>query len=173
MAEISVVRHPNKQFSEQDLMIARNVIFGHVDGLGDKGKKQWRRLWNRLFKLEAGEVITFKTEQARLGWYHRKHMKLEQTLFESQERFEEFESFRTWLKVGAGFVEWFPGPKGAVIPVPKSISYSKLEQGEMEEVHAAMINFLRTEHAQKTLWKHLPPAQRSEMMEIILGGFNE
>ena len=32
---------------------------------------------------------------------------------------------------------------------------------------------LRTEHAGKTLWKHLGDCQRIQMIETILGGFNE
>lgn len=173
MAEILLVRQNDHIVSDSDKEAARRVLFGHIDGLGEKGKKQWRRLLNSLFKLEAGEMVEIKTYQERMGWYHKKHMALEQALFESQERFEEFASMRTWLKVGAGFVDWFPGAKGRVIPVPKSISYAKLEQGEMEQVHNDMIVFLRTAHAQKTLWKHLSENDRSEFMEVILGGFSE
>lgn len=173
MAEITVVRHQDRHFTDAEKDIARRVIFGHIDGLGESGKKQWRRLWNGLFKLEEGESVTFVTNQQRTGWYHRKHMKLEQTLFESQERFDNFDMFRDWLKMGAGFVEWFPGPKGGIVPVPKSISYANLEQAEMEIVHNDMIEFLRTAPAQKTLWKHLGEGNRSEMMELILAGFNE
>lgn len=148
MPEIVLVRQEAAQITEQDAAVARRVIFGIVDGLGNKGRKQWRRLWSRI-------------------------MGLEQAVFESQERFEDFESFRTWLKVGAQFVDWFPGPKGGVIPVPRSISYAKLEQGAMEQFHGSAVDFLRTEHAGRTLWKHLNQRQRIEMIEGILGGFNE
>jgi hypothetical protein len=173
MSEIMLVRQPGTQLSEADRDAARRVFFGLVDGLGDRGRRQWRRLWNRLVKLEPGEMMEIRTHQQRIGWYHRKHMALEQALFESQERFEDFESFRTWLKVGASFVDWYPGPKGGVIPVPRSISYSKLEQGEMEQFHANAVNFLRTEHAGKTLWKHLPPEARAMMIEAVLESFGE
>jgi len=173
MSEIMLVRQPDTQLSEADRDAARRVFFGLVDGLGDRGRRQWRRLWNRLVKLEPGDMMEIRTHQQRIGWYHRKHMALEQALFESQERFEDFESFRTWLKVGASFVDWYPGPKGGVIPVPRSISYSKLEQGEMEQFHANAVNFLRTEHAGKTLWKHLPPEARALMIETVLESFGE
>ena len=173
MPEIVLVRQEAAQITEQDAAVARRVIFGIVDGLGNKGRKQWRRLWNRIMGLEPGEMMEISTVQPRLGWFHRRHMALEQAVFESQERFEDFESFRTWLKVGAQFVDWFPGPKGGVIPVPRSISYAKLEQGAMEQFHGAAVDFLRTEHAGRTLWKHLNQRQRIEMIEGILGGFNE
>ena len=173
MPEIILVRQNPEQITEQDAEAARRVIFGAVDGLGDRGRKQWRGFWNRLWKLEPGEMMEVSTLQPRLGWYHRKHMALEQALFEAQERFEEFESFRTWLKVGAGFVDWFPGPRGGVIPVPRSISYAKLEQGDMEAFHRDAVVFLRTEHAGRTLWKHLDERRRIDMIEAVLAGFNE
>jgi hypothetical protein len=100
-------------------------------------------------------------------------MALEQRVFEAQEKFESFDQFRVWLKVGSGFVDWLPGPKGGVIPVPKSISYAKLEQGDMEQVHEQIVAFLRTEHAGRTLWKHLSEAQRIEQIEFLLAGFGE
>jgi hypothetical protein len=173
MAVIPLVRQHEMQISESDKEIARRVIFGLIDGLGDKGKQQWRRLWNRIFKLEPGEMMELSAYQARIGWYHRKHMAMEQAVFEQQERFAEFEMFRDWLKVGAGFVEWYPGAKGGIVPIPKSISYAKLEQSEMEQVHADMVNFLRTPHAIKTLWPHLKNGFGSEMIDTVLGAFNE
>ena len=173
MTGIVIVRQQPVALSEDERATLRRVLFGIVDGLGQKGKSQWRRLWNRILNLEPGEMMELKTHQARLGWYHRKHMLLEQTVFEAQERFDNFEQFRLWLKVGAGFVLWVPGPKGGVIPVPKSISYATLEQGDMEQFHADVVNFLLTDHAQKTLWKHLTPAARGEMVDTLLARMGE
>lgn len=173
MAEIVLVKQDPTEIPEADRVAARRVLFGMVDGLGEKGKSQWRRFINGLMRLEPGEMVEIRTHKERLGWYHRKHMALEQAVFEQQEKFEEFESFRTWLKVGSGYVDWHPGPKGGVIPVPRSLSYSRLEQGDMEAVHHEMVKFLRTEHAGRTLWKHLNPMQRIDMVESILEGFNE
>lgn len=173
MSEIMLVRQNSVEIPEADRATARRVLFGMVDGLGEKGKSQWRRFVNGLMRLEPGEMVEIRTHKERIGWYHRKHMALEQTVFESQEKFEEFESFRTWLKVGSGYVDWHPGPKGGVIPVPRSMSYAKLEQGDMEQVHIEMVKFLRTEHAGKTLWRHLQPLARVSMIETILAGFNE
>ena len=173
MSDITLVRQDPSVITEADKAAARRVLFGHIDGLGERGRRQWRRFFNGLLRLEPGEMIQIKTYQARSGPSHRRHMALEQAVFEAQERFEDFESFRTWLKVGASFVDWYPGPKGGVIPVPRSISYSKLEQGAMEQFHNDAVAFLRTEHAGRTLWKHLGDCQRIQMIETILGGFNE
>lgn len=173
MAEITLVRRHDITLTEQERAAARKALFEVVDGLGERNQRKWRRLWNRIWKLEPGEAMDISTYQERLGWYHRKHMALEQRVFESQERFEVFRPFRDWLKTGAGFVDWYPGPKGGVIPVVRSISYADLEQGAMEEFHADAVRFLRTEHAQKILWPHLAPLAAAEMMETILAGFGE
>jgi len=171
MSEITLVKQHATEIPEADRLAARRVLFGLVDGLGEVNRKAWRRFVNGLMRLEPGEMVEIKTHKERVGWFHRKHMALEQRIFESQERFDTFNAFRVWLKVGGGFVDWFPGPKGGVIPVPKSISYAKLEQGDMEKVHDDMVAFLRTAHAAKTLWKHLPPPARTDMVETILGSF--
>jgi hypothetical protein len=173
MAEILLVRQPDAVLTDEEKAVARRVMFGVVDGLGERGRKQWRRLWNGLLRLEPGEMVEITTNQQRLGWYHRKHMALEAAVFESQDRFENFKGFRDWLKVGAGHCDWYPGPKGGVFPVPRSTSYAKLEQADMEQVHADMVEFLRTEHAGRTLWKHLDAAKRLEMIEFLLARFNE
>jgi hypothetical protein len=174
VAEITLVRIDDMAISDADKEAARRVMFGKVDGLGEKGKRQWRRFLNDLFKLEPGEVMTIKTHKARSGPFHRRHMKMEQVVFESQERFDNFDKgFRDWLKVGAGHCDWHPGPKGGVFPVPKSISYADMEEHEMREFHMEAVKFLRTPHALKTLWPHLPEAQRVEMIETVLGGFGE
>jgi hypothetical protein len=173
MSEIILVRNQAAPVTEADKDAARRVLFGAIDGLGDKGRKQWRRFVTSLFKLEPGEMVSIHTRKKRLGWYHRKHMALETRLFEAQERFEHFEQFRNWLKVGSGFCDWVVGPKGGVIPVPKSISYEALEQGDMEAVHADMVAFMRTPHAQKALWPKSPVAARSDAVELLFAEFNE
>lgn len=173
MAEIVLVRQESAPISPADAEAARRVLFGIVDGLGDKGRKQWRRFVNGLLRLEAGEMAEIHTRRPRSGPFHRRHMALEQAVFEAQEKFEQFEPFRDWLKVGAGHCDWFPGPKGGVFPVPRSISFDALEEDDMRTFHDNTVAFLRTEHACLTLWKHLTPLQRLEMIEGILQGFKE
>lgn len=173
MADITLVRQHDVDLTEDDKAAARRVIFGIVDGLGERGKRQWRRLWASMMRLEPGEMIEIKTHQQRLGWFHRKHMAMETAVFEAQERFDVFDGFRDWLKVGAGFCDWYPGPKGGVFPVPRSIAYSKLEQADMERFHCDAVAFLRTEHAGKTMWPHMSATQRIDMIELLLTRFGE
>jgi Protein of unknown function (DUF1367) len=173
VSEITLVRQHETAIPEADKDAARRVLFGIVDGLGERGKKQWRRFINGLLRLEPGEMVEIKTHKARSGPFHRRHMVIETRLFEAQERFEHFEQFRNWLKVGAGFCDWVPGARGAVMPVPRSIAFDKLEEDEMRQVHDDMLAFVRTDYASKTLWKHLTPAQRIEMVEGVLREFDE
>ncbi|MCA3183236.1 MAG: DUF1367 family protein [Cupriavidus sp.] len=171
MSEITLVRMPTAEISQPDREAARRVLFGAVDGLGEKGKKQWRRFVNGLFNLEPGEMVEIITHKARSGPFHRFHMALEQRVFEAQERIEDFEQFRLWLKLGAGHVTWMPGARGGVFPVPKSISYAKLEEGEMREFHEAAVAFLLTPHAQRYLWPALKPDAVEEAVEAVLSEF--
>jgi hypothetical protein len=48
-----------------------------------------------------------------------------------------------------------------------------MEEVEMREFHDAAVEFLRTEHAGKTLWRHLDVPSRITMIETILEGFGE
>lgn len=174
MSEIVLVRQLDEPIQDVDKLAARRVLFGIIDGLGDRGKSQWRRFFNMVLRLEPGEIVTITTHKARSGPFHRRHMLMEARVFDSQERFDNFDvGFRDWLKVGAGHCNWFPGPKGGIFPVPKSISYKDMEEGEMREFHAATVAFLRTDHAVKTLWPKLPAMQRMQAIDAILASVGE
>jgi hypothetical protein len=174
VTDIVLVRQDTIPISEADKEVARRVLFGAIDGLGERDQKSWRRLMNWFFnKAVPGEMVEIQTHRDRIGVVHRKHMALEQAVFQSQERFERFKDFRQWLKVGAGFVDWYPGPKGGVVPVPKSISYSECEQEEFDRFHDDVVAFLREDHAQKVLWPQLPMRLRTEMIEAIFTDFKE
>jgi len=173
MAEIVLVRQPDIELTENDKAAARRVVFGIVDGMGEQHQRRWRRLWNRLMRLEPGEMMTFISHLARSGPFHRRHMLIEQRVFEAQERFDDFEIYRYWLKVGAQWVVWVPGPTGGVVPVPRSVSYAKADEHEFQEFHAKTMVFLRGPHAAGYLWPHLSPMAAAEMMETILESFDE
>lgn len=151
----------------------RSFLFGYVDGLGEQARKRWRRFWTWFMRAEPGEMATITTRVDRSTPYHRRHMAMEAALFDAQERFDDFDQFRVWLKIGAGHVDWLPGPKGGIVPVARSISYAALEQGLMQEVHEKMVAFMRTAHAGRVMWPHLNAAARLEMVERVLRGFDE
>lgn len=173
MPEITLVRNP-VELPQSDLDAARRVMFGLVDGLGEKNQKRWRRLWGRLIRMEPGECATVTSNQPRSGPFHRMHMAMEQAVFEAQEVFTDFDAgFRPWLKVGAGHVDWLPNPHGdGIVATPKSISYGAMEEGQMREFHTACVDFLRTGRACETLWPHASHQARHEFIERVLEGFD-
>lgn len=173
MSEIILAKQSDLDLTDTQRAVLRECLFGMVDGMSDADKKSWRRFWNGIWRLGSGEFFSIKTLTPRFGPAHRSHMKMESVVFQSQERFQDFEQFRLWLKVGSGFVTWCTGPKGGVFPVPKSISYAKCEEGEFRQFHEDSIAFLRTEHAQKYLWPAISPAVAEQSMEAILAGFDQ
>lgn len=168
MSEIMLVKQDGTLIPEADKDAARRVLFGLVDGLGEHGKKQWRRFFNMLMRLESGEIVEINTHKARSGPFHRRHFKIEQTVFEAQERFEHFDQYIYWIKVGAGWVTWAAGPKGGVVPIPRSVSYKAAGQGEFMEFHERVVSFLRGPHAARYLWPHLKEKADARMHELLM-----
>lgn len=155
-----------------DMEAAGQFLFGAIDGFTREDRRAWRSFWKRVKNMEPGELARIEAVMPRSGPYHRRHMAIEQAVFDGQERFANFEQFRYWLKVGAGWVDWCAGPRGGVVPVPKSISYAKADQEEFTRYHEAVVDFLRGPHAAKFLWRHLGESAH-EMIDRILTEFEE
>ena len=170
MSSINLMR--TDKAMPDNLDAARELLFGALDGFNRDDKKAWRSFWKRLIGMEPGEMALIEARMPRSGPFHRRHMAIEQAVFDAQERFQSFEQFRYWLKVGAGWVTWAAGPKGGVVPIPNSISYANADQEEFKRYHEAVIDFLRGDHASVFLWRHLG-AGAADMMESILEGFDE
>jgi hypothetical protein len=173
VARASIVRTDVAMLEGQALDAVRGFFFGVIDGFREPDRKFWRKFWRRITTMEPGELFNVEIVFPRSGPFHRRHMAIEAAVFDAQERFEDFDQFRIWLKVGAGWVDWCAGPKGGVVPIPRSISYSSADQREFEEYHEKVMSFLRGPHAPLFLWKHLGPQGSSEMMNLILKGFDE
>lgn len=171
MAEITLVRQDRVELTEEQRATLRAALFGMVDGLDERNQKSWRRFWHRLLNLEVGEIASVDTWVPRHGGFHRRHMKIESSVFRAQDRIASFEQFRYWIKLGAGFCDWMESPKGGLVPVPRSISYRKCEEGVFRQFHDDAIAFLRTPHACKYLWPHLSELKAGEMMESVLSRF--
>lgn len=147
------------------------LMDAEVEGFTEDNKAAWRKLWRRIAGLDEGELLHVDFTFPRSGPFHRRHMAIEQAIFNAQERFAHFEMLRTWLKIGAGWVTWAAGPKGGVVPIPKSISYSSADQEEFRKYHDAVLAFLRGDHAAPYLWPHL--GDPHGMMDALLGEFDE
>lgn len=174
MSQVTIMR-TDKAWPATTLLldVIRDFLFGVIDGFGRDDKRSWRRIWKRIKSMEAGELLVIDIRMPRSGPYHRRHMAIEQAVFDAQERFQNFKAFRDWVKIGSGHCEWVPGPKGAVVPIPNSISYASIDDNDFKVFHENMIQFLRGDHAANVLWPHLKGDRAAEMMETILAEFEE
>jgi hypothetical protein len=171
MAEITLAKRGAPPLDDAQRTLIRSFLFDAIDGVDEANRKAWRRFWNFVLAAELGQVFSVETWFPRNGRFHRLHMAMEQAVFESQERFTQFAAFRDWLKIGAGFVDWVPGPRGGVIPIPRSISYRALDEEGMRAFHEATLVFLREPRPQKVLWPRLAERARADMVESLLTGF--
>lgn len=171
MTKALIMRDRSIDVTDAEKATALKVLTQGLRGVDDTNHKGWTGFLRRALGMENGEIAEVSTKIPRSGPFHRFHMAMEMSVFKSQERFEHEKRFRDWLKIGAGHVDWVPGAKGGIVPLPKSISYAELEEAEMREVHAAMLAFLRGPHAAPYLWKHLPADKAVEMMETIVREF--
>lgn len=172
MSRVTIIRTGEGFPPESILEHVRRFLFGLFDGWQKDDRRGWRKIWKRLAALEPGEFAVIEFVIPRSSAYHRRHMAIEAAVFDAQERFEDFDQFRNWLKVGAGWVDWCAGPKGGVVPVPKSISYAKADQHEFEQYHGKVMAFLRGPHAPVFLWKTLGNDAHWRM-DALLSEFGE
>lgn len=172
MATFTITRTNIELPDKNNMEIASQLLFKCFDGFTAQDRARWRRLWKKLIGMEPGEMLVIETTFPRSGPFHRRHMAIEQAVFNAQERFHDFKQFRYWLKVGAAWVTWAAGPSGGVVPIPKSISYRDADEAEFRMYHVQVIEFLRGPHAAKYLWKHLGDEAHT-MMNTILEGFEE
>lgn len=146
---------------------ARKLLFGALDGFSETDRRAWRRFWKRVIAAQTGEVIHVEMKFPRNGRFHRYHMAMEKGLFDNQERFDNFDVFRDWIKINAGWVEWHPGLDGTLTPVPRSISYHNADEEEFRSYHDAVMAFLRNPEAEKLIWPHAAEGS----MQAFLEGF--
>lgn len=168
MSHTMIMRDASVAISEADRHAASKVMQQGLRGVDDKHHARWLRLLRDMFSLQDGEVVQVGSKVPRNTEFHRRHMALEQAVFNAQRRFQEFEQFRNWLKIGAGHVNWVPGAKGGIVPLPKSISYIELDDAEMQRVHDAMLEFLRTPQVSRYLWRELNGEQAAAKMAYLL-----
>lgn len=145
---------------------------GKLEGLSERDKKAYAKFRKRLDTLGDGSLL-FSWQEPRSAPYHRRFFALLNTLLESQEQFQDIEHLLAWLKVGAGYADLVPGPKGKPVAMPKSINFAALDQAEFEPVALAIIGFLRSTYATRFLWPHLDDDAGMGMVETVLAGFGE
>lgn len=146
---------------------------GKITGFGEKCLRAWKRLLKIFADLEPGEIVVIEYWFPRNSKLHRMHFAMLAGLYDIQEQFDDPEKLRPWVQVGAGHCDFYPGPNGRMVAVPKSISFRSIDDAEFQEHHEAVKKFMRSDRCQSFLWPHLSPAQASEMVETLLRDFEK
>ena len=146
-----------------ELIIFKNSA-GQLEGFGDKGRRAWQKFRKVVAELEPGETIEFGYHLPRSRRHHRFFFARLQALLERQEAFTDLDHLLTFLKVGAGLVDFMPRSSG-LAAVPKSIAWVSLDEQQFVEATRAIQDFLWTDAAQAALWPHLSEQRRYQMVE--------
>lgn len=141
---------------------------GKIVGAGEKDQTAYAQFRKAIEALEPGEIATvafwFPRNPALMGW----HWIVLSAVFDHQEQFESKKVFQEWVAIGAGHADYFPGPKGRMIAVAKSINFDEIDDADFAVHHEACMDFLRSTACTAFLWPHLSDAQQAEMMSTIL-----
>ncbi len=147
-----------------NLVIFKNEL-GRLEGFGDKGRRAFIKFKKVVGALECGETLSFSFKLPRSPRHHRFTFAKLAALFDRQERFDDFDRLLDFLKVGAGFVDLFPGRDGVLVAVPQSINWTNLDEAGFVEFTRQMNDFLWTEYGQTALWPHLDEQQRYDCVD--------
>lgn len=171
MTQAFIIRDQNIALSNDEKTAVTKALEQGLRGVDDVNHARWLRFLRQVFELPEGQIAEIGTRIPRSRAFHRHHLGLERAIFNAQDRFKHFEMFRNWLKIGSGFVDWVPGAKGGVVPLPRSIAYAELEEPAMRLYHANLLAFLRGPHAALYLWKVLGAEAAVEKMESIIAEY--
>lgn len=170
--EIVLMRQDRTEFHPKEKQVWWRTMCDLVDGFSEDDRRAWRALLGAMANMEPGEMLALKVHVPRMSGTHKRHFSMEGKFFAAQEVFDNEEAFRDWLKVGARFVEWV-GEEGQLVPVPRSLNWTDIDELEMRRIHLRMVAFLRKPEASARLWPHLTERAREEMVNGILKGFDE
>lgn len=94
---------------------------GYLSPADDDSAEHFRR-----FKI--GDVFEAKVVRKRNGLHHRLGMKLLRIVFDSQDRYSNFEKFLTEVKILTGYVDTHISQSGEIYYVVKSIAFDKMDE---------------------------------------------
>lgn len=117
---------------------------GKLTGFGEKGRRAYLKFRKLVEEMAVGETLQFSFRMPRSPRHHRFVFARLQALFDRQETFADLDHLLIFLKVGAGFVEFMPGPGGQLVAIPKSIAWDQLDEQEFIETKRAICDFLWT-----------------------------
>lgn len=146
---------------------------GKLQGFGDRYARAWAKFLRRITELPIGSTLHFEWREPRSPAHHRLFFAKLGALADRQEQFEDADTLRAWLTVGAGYCRFVPGPTGRMVALPESIAWHKLDEADFGELHAKVDQFLWSDHARRFLWPHLSPQQTYDMVDQFLTEFSK
>lgn len=171
--DIVLCKRTDVRMSGEDASTVRRFLFQSVDGAADRDKKAWRSFWRSVADAGVGEYFSITIKRRRNSRFHKLTMKVLTVVFEAQETFTDFRIFRSFIKLGAGFVDFVPNPDGEIKAIPKSASFDEASEDEIREFFQNACQFLRSGRAQKTLWPALSAQIAEQSMERLLRQFDK
>jgi phenylpropionate dioxygenase-like ring-hydroxylating dioxygenase large terminal subunit len=155
MADITLVKTTDAELPEDERRAMMRVLFGeYLDGMSEDDKTAWKKFWNRVKRLEAGELVKVSFKIERNGKFHRKFFAMLNVGFEAWDPGrthkthkgmpvqKNFEQFREDVTILAGFYEQTFDLQGRLVLKAKSISFANMEQAEFERVYSAVADVL-------------------------------
>lgn len=145
---------------------------GKLHGMGDKGLRAFGKFQRHVAGMEPGDTMAFSYKLPRSPKHHRLFMAKMNALTDRQEQFEDLDSLRKWVCVGAGYADFVPGPTGRMVALPQSIAFESMDEGDFSELHKKCDDFLRTDHARRFLWPHLSDDKSWHMVNAFINEFD-
>ena len=152
--------------NERDVL--RRFWMEYVGGADADNEREWRRLGRDLFNAAPGECTQLYRAEERDGPFHRRHRAILSNLMANVEGFTNEDALHDWLKIKCWHVDWKEGK-----PVPASTSFDECSEARMRKFNRRLTDLLNQPWVQRQFWPHIKPAQRHEMVELVLRNPNE
>lgn len=146
---------------------------GKLCGMDDKSQRAYNRFKKAVASMQHEDTIHMSFRVPRSLQHHRLFFKKLQNLLARSETFDSLDKLRSWLMIGAGYVDFVPGMDGKPCAIPQSMDFESMDEATFSALHADVDAFLWGQHAQAILWPSLTPAQRWECMESFMGEFGK
>lgn len=120
-----------------------------------------------LAKIKKGELLTAKIHRPRNPKHHRKLWALLQAVYDNQEFYATTDDLLTGLKIETGLFDKLKTTRGIPVIIPKSISFTAMDQARFEEWYEKAVDVILT--------RILPGVNREELtahVNEILEGNN-
>ena len=93
-------------------------------------------------RYSLGDVITCQVNKPRNPLFHRKFFALLKITLDNQEYFHDTDELLYYLKMKAEHISWVTLPSGNELPIPKSISFSSMEEHDFSQFYSRCVGII-------------------------------